>query len=101
MLLGSKARTGGHAAFQFLKYFTSSPPAFQLVPVVIETSNRGERAFDIFSRLLRDRIICVNGNIEENMSSVVVAQLLFLESEGPEKPVRILHGKTVILIWQK
>lgn len=58
-----------------------------LVPIVIEQSNRGERSFDIFSRLLRERIIFVNGPVEDQMASVVVAQLLFLESENPKKDI--------------
>jgi ATP-dependent Clp protease protease subunit len=58
-----------------------------LVPMVIEQSARGERAFDIFSRLLRDRIVFVNGQIDDAMAALVNAQLLFLESENPEKPV--------------
>jgi ATP-dependent Clp protease protease subunit len=58
-----------------------------LVPMVVETSSRGERAFDIYSRLLRERIIFVNGQIEDNMASLVSAQLLFLESENPAKPI--------------
>ncbi|KAL4423094.1 hypothetical protein ABPG77_005899 [Micractinium sp. CCAP 211/92] len=58
-----------------------------LVPVVIESTSRGERAFDIYSRLLRERIVCVNGAIDDHMSNLVVAQLLYLESESPEKPI--------------
>jgi ATP-dependent Clp protease protease subunit len=58
-----------------------------LVPMVIEHSARGERAFDIFSRLLRDRIVFVNGPIDDNIAALVNAQLLFLEAENPEKPV--------------
>lgn len=58
-----------------------------LVPMVIEQSSRGERAFDIFSRLLKERIIFVNGEIEDNMASLIVAQLLFLESENPSKDI--------------
>ena len=58
-----------------------------LVPIVIEQSNRGERAFDIFSRLLRERIIFVTGPIEDGMSSLIQAQLLFLESENPKKEI--------------
>jgi ATP-dependent Clp protease protease subunit len=65
-----------------------SPPATAgLVPIVIESSNRGERSFDIYSRLLRDRIVFVNGGIEDNMASLIVAQLLFLESENPKKDI--------------
>ncbi len=58
-----------------------------LVPVVIEQSNRGERSFDIFSRLLRERIVFVTGPIEDGMASIITAQLLFLESENPKKDI--------------
>src|SRR5258708_20913877 len=56
-----------------------------LVPMVIEQSARGERAFDIFSRLLRDRIVFVNGPIDDTTAALVNAQLLFLEAENPQK----------------
>lgn len=62
-------------------------PVAGLVPIVIESSNRGERSFDIYSRLLRDRIVFVNGPVEDNMASLIVAQLLFLESENPKKDI--------------
>lgn len=58
-----------------------------LVPMVIENDGRGERAFDIYSRLLRERIIFINGQVHDGMSSLVVAQLLFLESENPDKDI--------------
>jgi ATP-dependent Clp protease protease subunit len=58
-----------------------------LVPMVIEHSARGERAFDIFSRLLRDRIVFVNGPIDDGVAALVNAQLLFLEAENPDKPI--------------
>jgi ATP-dependent Clp protease protease subunit len=58
-----------------------------LVPIVIEQSNRGERSFDIFSRLLRERIIFVTGAVEDHMASLITAQLLFLESENPKKDI--------------
>ena len=58
-----------------------------LIPMVIEQSTRGERSFDIFSRLLRERIIFVTGGIEDGMASVITAQLLFLESENPKKEI--------------
>ncbi|MFC0283502.1 ATP-dependent Clp protease proteolytic subunit [Camelimonas abortus] len=58
-----------------------------LVPMVIETSNRGERAFDIYSRLLRERIIFLTGPVEDYSASLVVAQLLFLEAENPKKEI--------------
>ena len=61
----------------------------QLVPMVVEQSSRGERSFDIYSRLLRERIIFVNGEIEDNMASLVCAQLLFLESENPGKEISL------------
>ena len=60
-----------------------------LIPVVIEESPRGERSFDIFSRLLRDRIVMINGQIEPGMASTVVAQLLFLESENPNAEISL------------
>ena len=56
-----------------------------LVPMVVEQSSRGERAFDIFSRLLRERIIFLTGPFEDGMASLICAQLLFLESENPKK----------------
>jgi len=58
-----------------------------LVPMVIEQSARGERSFDIFSRLLRDRIIFVNGEVNDGMAALVCAQLLFLEAENPAKDI--------------
>jgi ATP-dependent Clp protease protease subunit len=58
-----------------------------LVPMVVEQSSRGERAFDIFSRLLRERIIFLNGPIDDGVSALVCAQLLFLESENPKKEI--------------
>ena len=58
-----------------------------LVPIVIEQSNRGERSFDIFSRLLRERIVFVTGGVEDHMASLITAQLLFLESENPKKDI--------------
>lgn len=60
-----------------------------LVPMVLEQSARGERAFDIFSRLLRDRIVFVNGPIDDNVAALVNAQLLFLEAENPDKPISL------------
>ena len=64
-----------------------NPELAALIPVVIEQSNRGERSFDIYSRLLRERIIFVTGQVEDHMASVIVAQLLFLESENPKKDI--------------
>jgi ATP-dependent Clp protease, protease subunit len=59
----------------------------QLVPMVVEQTNRGERAYDIFSRLLKERIIFITGGIEDGMATLVVAQLLFLEAENPKKEI--------------
>ena len=58
-----------------------------LIPYVVEQTNRGERSYDIYSRLLKERIIFVTGGIEDEMSAVIVAQLLFLESENPKKEI--------------
>ena len=60
-----------------------------LVPMVVEQTNRGERAYDIFSRLLKDRIVFLGGPIDDNMSNLVIAQLLFLASEDPEKDINL------------
>ena len=67
--------------------FTRDPATGALIPVVVEQSSRGERSFDIYSRLLRERIIFVTGEVEDHMASVIVAQLLFLESENPSKDI--------------
>ena len=66
---------------------TAYDPLGALIPVVIEQSNRGERSFDIYSRLLRERIIFITGGVEDHMASVITAQLLFLESENPKKDI--------------
>ena len=58
-----------------------------LVPMVVESTSKGERAYDIFSRLLKERIIMLNGPVEDHMANLVVAQLLFLESENPDKEI--------------
>ena len=60
-----------------------------LVPMVVEQTPRGERAFDIYSRLLKERVIFITGPIEDHMANLVVAQLLFLEAENPEKDINI------------
>lgn len=60
-----------------------------LVPTVIEQTSRGERAFDIYSRLLKERIIFLSGEVEDHMANLIVAQLLFLESEDPDKDINI------------
>lgn len=61
--------------------------ASTLVPMVIEQTARGERSFDIYSRLLKDRVIFLTGEVEDHLSDLIVAQLLFLESEDPDKDI--------------
>jgi ATP-dependent Clp protease protease subunit len=60
-----------------------------LIPMVVEQTGRGERAYDIYSRLLKDRIIFLGGAIEDHMANLIIAQLLFLESEDPEKDIHL------------
>ncbi len=68
----------------------AQPPAMQyLVPMVIEQTNRGERAYDIYSRLLKDRIVFIGTPIDDGVANLVIAQLLFLESEDPDKDINI------------
>jgi ATP-dependent Clp protease protease subunit len=63
--------------------------ALNLVPMVVEQTSRGERAFDIFSRLLKERVIFVSGPVEDGMSALVCAQLLYLEAENPKKEIQM------------
>ena len=65
------------------------PTALGLVPMVVEQTSRGERAYDIFSRLLKDRIIFLAGPVEDNMASLICAQLLHLEAENPKKEIQM------------
>jgi ATP-dependent Clp protease protease subunit len=67
----------------------SDPQAVGLVPMVIETTGRGERAYDIYSRLLKERVVFLVGPVEDYMANLVVAQLLFLESENPDKDIHL------------
>ncbi|CDG89853.1 ATP-dependent Clp endopeptidase proteolytic subunit ClpP [Xenorhabdus bovienii] len=64
-------------------------PNMSLVPMVVEQTARGERAFDIYSRLLKDRIIFLTGPVEDHMANLIVAQMLFLEAENPEKDINL------------
>jgi len=66
-----------------------STKALNLVPMVVEQTARGERAYDIYSRLLKDRVIFIVGGIEDQVANLVVAQLLFLESENPDKDIHL------------
>ncbi|MED6220806.1 ATP-dependent Clp protease proteolytic subunit 2, mitochondrial [Stylosanthes scabra] len=81
-LIASKLFHHHHGAPQLMRNMS-------LIPMVIEHSSRGERAYDIFSRLLKERIVCINGPISDDTAHVVVAQLLFLESENPSKPIHM------------
>ena len=65
------------------------PQSLGLVPMVIETTGRGERAYDIYSRLLKERVIFMVGAVEDHMANLIVAQLLFLESENPDKDIHL------------
>jgi len=69
--------------------FDQDPQSLGLVPMVIEQTSRGERSFDIYSRLLKERVIFIVGAIEDHMANLIVAQLLFLESENPDKDVHL------------
>ncbi len=68
---------------------TPQEPMMNLVPMVVEQSARGERAYDIYSRLLKERVIFIVGPIEDHMANLIVAQILFLESENPDKDISI------------
>ena len=64
-------------------------PQMALVPMVVEQTSRGERSYDIYSRLLKERIIFLTGQVEEHMANLIVAQMLFLEAENPEKDIHL------------
>ena len=74
-----------------------TPEQANLVPMVVEQTNRGERAYDIFSRLLKERIIFLNGPIDDGVASLVCSQLLFLESENPKKIFRCISTRRAAL----
>lgn len=66
-----------------------NPVSLNLVPMVVEQTSRGERSYDIYSRLLKERVIFIVGQIEDHMANLIVAQLLFLESENPDKDISV------------
>ena len=70
-----------------------------LIPMVVEQSSRGERAYDIYSRLLKERIIFLTGPIDDNIASLVCAQLLFLESENPKKEISFYINSPGGIVW--
>ena len=72
-----------------LKSMGKSPLSNTLVPTVVEKTHEGERAFDIFSRLLKDRVIFMNTQVEANMAALIVAQMLFLESEDAKRDITL------------
>ncbi len=82
MILSSSASAHAHNS-------GVDPQLLGLVPMVVEQSARGERAYDIYSRLLKERVIFIVGEIEDHMANLVVAQLLFLESENPDKDIHL------------
>ncbi len=77
------------AEFQQAKYQIMHDIQNALIPMVIEQSGRGERSFDIYSRLLRDRIVFLSGEVNDESANLVIAQLLFLESENPDKDISL------------
>ncbi len=81
--------TAHDAVLNDLHDATVSTPQAALVPMVVEQSARGERSFDIYSRLLRERVIFLTGPVEDNMANLIVAQMLFLEAENPEKDIHL------------
>src|SRR5512146_2382523 len=95
----TRGRTYGKAALPYQHATGGSPndattsmptlpdPRMQLVPMVVEQTSRGERAYDIFSRLLRDNIIFIGTPIDDNIANLVIAQMLFLEAEDPERDI--------------
>ena len=70
-------------------YNKNTPETMQLVPMVVEQTNRGERAYDIYSRLLKDRIVFLGGQVDDHVANIIIAQMLFLESEDPEKEIHL------------
>ena len=70
-------------------YNKNVPETMQLVPMVVEQTSRGERAYDIYSRLLKDRIVFLGGQVDDHVANIIIAQMLFLESEDPEKEIHL------------
>ncbi len=78
-----------NAEYHYEKMMTSSPTNSGFIPYVVEQSARGERSYDIFSRLLKERVVFLVGQVEDHMANLIVAQLLFLESENPDKDIHL------------
>ncbi|WP_298219323.1 ATP-dependent Clp endopeptidase proteolytic subunit ClpP [Halothiobacillus sp.] len=83
MIFGSQTTVSQYSSAQ------AAPELAALVPMVVEQTSRGERAYDIYSRLLKERVVFVIGPIEDHMANLIVAQLLFLESENPDKDIHL------------
>ena len=75
--------------FQQIQGVSQDVEASGLVPMVVEQTSRGERAYDIYSRLLKERVIFLVGQVEDHMANLIVAQMLFLESENPDKDIHL------------
>lgn len=71
-----------------------------MIPVVIEQTSRGERSYDIYSRLLKDRIIMLTGQVEDNMANSIIAQLLFLDAQDPTKDIYLYVNTPGVLFLQ-
>ncbi|XP_027706586.1 ATP-dependent Clp protease proteolytic subunit, mitochondrial [Vombatus ursinus] len=87
--LGRPLQLRSWAGLAFRSLHGTPTWARPLIPIVVEQTGRGERAYDIYSRLLRERIICVMGPIDDSLASLVIAQLLFLQSESNKKPIHM------------
>ncbi|KAM5172188.1 ATP-dependent Clp protease proteolytic subunit, mitochondrial [Mantella aurantiaca] len=90
LIRGTRPLLKGICSLPQVRRLHRVPPSLSpLIPIVVEQTGRGERAYDIYSRLLRERIICVMGPIDDSLSSLVIAQLLFLQSESNKKPIHM------------
>jgi len=79
---------------------SNSRPDLALIPMVVEQTSRGERAFDIYSRLLKDNIIFLGTPIDDQIANLIVAQLLFLEAEDPEKDINLYINSPGGVVWR-
>ena len=76
------------------------PHNITTIPYVIQSTSRGERSYDIFSRLLNERIVFLGDEVNSDTASLVIAQLLFLESEDPDKDISILRAGPLLQVWE-
>ncbi|XP_077326560.1 ATP-dependent Clp protease proteolytic subunit, mitochondrial-like [Lithobates pipiens] len=90
LIRGTRPLLKGICSLSQVRSLHRVPPRLSpLIPIVVEQTGRGERAYDIYSRLLRERIICLMGPIDDSLASLVIAQLLFLQSESNKKPIHM------------